>query len=295
MLHYLDQVRSAGPDSAAGQRRALGLNENLAREVLELHTVGADAGYTQADVTEFARALTGYSIATEHDGGQPGAPLFRADFHEPGPRTVMGRIYANEGADEGPGQARAILGDLAASPATARHLARKIAAHFVADAPPPALTARLESAYLASGGDLARVAEALIAAPEAWEPGAVKLKTPYEFIVSSWRASGQLPVEARRDLIAPLSAMGMRPFTAPQPNGWSDQAVLWGSPDAVIKRLTWSQAFAEAHAPAADPVDAARSVLGARLTPAAAQAIGRAESRPEAFALLLMTPEFQRR
>ena len=89
--------------------------------------------------------------------------------------------------------------------------------------------------------------------------------------------------------------MGMRPFAAPQPNGWPDQAALWGSPDAVIKRLTWSRAFAEAHAPAADPVDAARSALGARLTPAATRAIGRAESRPEAFALLLMTPEFQRR
>jgi uncharacterized protein (DUF1800 family) len=291
MLHYLDQVHSAGPDSPAGQRRALGLNENLAREVMELHTVGPDSGYTQADVTEFARALTGYSIAGLHNANPLGAPLFRAGFHEPGPRTVMGRTYQGDGAD----QARAILADLAENPATARHLARKIGAHFVADTPSPALAARLESAYLASGGDLARVAEALIAAPEAWDPVPAKLKTPYEFIVSGWRAADQQPGDARKDLIGPLTGLGMRPFAAPQPNGWPDEAEAWGAPDALIKRLYWSQAFADVHAAFDDPVEAARQALGARLTPAAARAISRAESRPEAFALLLMLPEFQRR
>jgi len=294
MLHYLDQPRSAGPDSAAGQRRGTGLNENLAREVLELHTVGPDAGYTQGDVTEFARALTGYSIADARDGDL-GAPLFRANFHEPGLRVVMGRSYAQDGAQDGAKQARAILADLAADPATARHLARKIAAHFVADMPPPALVARLEAAYRAGDGDLAQVAAALIAAPEAWEHDPGKLKTPYEFIVSSWRAAGLQPGDARGDLMAPLTGMGMRPFSASQPNGWSDEAAVWGGPDGLVKRLHWSQAFADAHAAGSDPKEAARQALGARLTPAAARAVARAESRAEGFALLLMTPEFQRR
>lgn len=290
MLLYLDQPRSAGSDSAAGQRRGLGLNENLAREVLELHTVGPDAGYRQGDVTEFARALTGYSIANRRDV-DPGAPLFRANLHEPGPRTVMGRTYAQDGA----GQARAILADLAANPATARHLARKIASHFVADMAPPALVARLEAAYRAGDGDLAQVARALIEAPEAWDSGPGKLKTPYEFIISGWRAAGVLPGDARKDLMAPLTGMGMRPFSAPQPNGWSDEASAWGAPDGLVKRLYWSQAFAEAHAAGGEPGEAARQALGVLLTLAATQAIARAESRAEAFTLLLMTPEFQRR
>ncbi len=291
MLHYLDQARSAGPDSAVGQRRKRGLNENLAREVLELHTVGADAGYTQADVTEFARALTGYSIAGERDDGRLGATLFRTDFHQPGPRTIMGRRYPGEEAE----QARAVLADLAAHPATARHLARKLAAHVVSDAPPPALVDRLAGAWRASDGDLARVAAALIAAPEAWQPDPAKLKTPYEFIVSGWRAMDRQPGPARRDAIGPLADMGMRPFAAPQPNGWSDAGATWGTSDALIKRLTWALDTANAHASAVDPVEAARLVLGARLTPAAARAIARAQTRPDAFALLLMAPEFQHR
>lgn len=202
----------------------------------------------------------------------------------------MGHTYRGEGAD----QARPILADLAASPATARHLARKIATHFVADMPLASLTARLERAYRSSNGDLARLAGALIAAPEAWDPDAAKLKTPYEFIISGWRAAGLAPGDARQDLIGPLDGMGMRPFCAPQPNGWAEAASAWGTPDALVKRLYWAQAFAAAHAEAGDPSAAAREALGARLTRAAARAIARAESRPEAFALLLMVPEFQR-
>ena len=156
MLMYLDQPRSTGPGSMAGQRRGGGLNENLAREILELHTVGADAGYTQADVTEFARALTGWSMGGDTAGPDAGAYIYRAVMHEPGGRTVMGRSYG-EGQED---QAARILTDLAASPKTARHLARKLAIHFVADEPPPALTARLERAYLNSQGDLAAVAVA---------------------------------------------------------------------------------------------------------------------------------------
>jgi uncharacterized protein (DUF1800 family) len=292
MLMYLDQERSTGPDSLGGVRRNAGLNENLAREIMELHTVGADSGYTQADVTEFARALTGYSIGIERDGeALAGRPLYRPQLHEPGTRTVMGRRYS----DTGQAQARAILTDLAASPHTADHIAQKLAIHFVADTPPPALIARLRSAYLDSRGDLAAVATALIDAPEAWAPAPTKFKRPYEFVVSSYRIAGAAPAESDRELIQPLTTMGERPMAAPQPNGWSEQAADWTAPDAIVKRLNWSAAFAAAHAPPEAPLQVADAALGARLTPPTRLAIMRAESRPEAMTLLLMSPEFQRR
>ncbi|MEO6339403.1 MAG: DUF1800 domain-containing protein [Caulobacteraceae bacterium] len=290
MLMYLDQAQSIGPASTAGQRRGGGLNENLAREILELHTVGADAGYTQADVTEFARALTGWSMGGANAGPEAGAYIYRVAMHEPGGRTVMGRSY-REGQED---QAARILTDLAASPKTARHLARKLAIHFVADEPPPALTARLERAYLDSQGDLAAVATALIDAPEAWAAPQAKLKTPYEFLVSGYRAAGQAPTRAPRELTQPLTALGQPPFRAPQPNGWSDLAGDWAAPDAIVKRLAWAKAFAAANAPA-DPTAAAEQALGARLSAPVRTAIARAETRDEAFALMLMSPEFQRR
>jgi uncharacterized protein (DUF1800 family) len=292
MLMYLDQERSTGPDSLGGMRRNAGLNENLAREIMELHSVGADSGYTQADVTEFARALTGYSIGVERDGdAMVGRPLYRPQLHEPGARTVMGRRYP----DTGQGQARAILADLAASPHTADHIARKLAIHFVADDPPPALIARLRGAYLDSGGDLAVVATALIDAPEAWSPAPTKFKRPYEFVISSYRVAGAAPADPDRELIQPLTTMGERPMAAPQPNGWSEQAGDWTAPDAIVKRLNWSAAFAAVHAPPEAPLQVADGALGARLSATTRLAVMRAESRPEAMTLLLMSPEFQRR
>jgi uncharacterized protein (DUF1800 family) len=292
MLIYLDEERSIGPNSAGGQRRNAGLNENLAREIMELHTVGAAGGYAQADVTEFARALTGYSIGIPRDGDAlAGRGLYRPQLHEPGPRTVMGRRYP----DTGQAQARAILADLAESPHTADHIARKLAIHFVADDPPATLVARLRQTYLDGRGDLAAVATALIQAPEAWSPAPGKFKRPYEFVISSYRIAAASPAEADHELIQPLTTMGERPMAAPQPNGWSEQAGDWTAPDAIVKRLNWSAGFAGAHAPAQAPLQVADAALGARLTPPTRLAVMRAESRPEAMTLLLMSPEFQRR
>ena len=291
MLLYLDQAQSAGPDSQAGRNRRLGLNENLAREIMELHTVGPDAGYTQADVTEFARALTGWSMGGPNAGRDQGAYIYRAAMHEPGPRAVMGRRYGEGQEDQG---AR-IIADLAAHPATARHIARKLAVHFVADEPPAALTARLENAFTRSHGDLAAVAQALIEAPEAWDPAPMKFKTPNDFLVSGYRAAAASPVVGPREVAQPLTLLGQRPFGAAQPNGWSDVAADWAAPDAVVKRLTWARAFASRYAPMDAPVDVADAALGAPLSPATRTLVSRAESRPEAFALLLMSPEFQRR
>ncbi|WP_174300328.1 DUF1800 family protein [Caulobacter sp. S45] len=293
MLMYLDQARSTGPDSLAGTRRDAGLNENLAREILELHTVGPDSGYTQADVIEFARALTGYSIGVDRDGGdQAGLALFRPNLHEPGARTVLGRTCPAGGSE----QARAILADLATNPHTADHLARKLAIHFVADDPPPALVARLREAWTDSRGDLSTVALALVEAPDAWTPQPAKFKRPYELLVSSYRAMGAIPADGDREVIAPLTQMGDRPFTAPQPDGWSEQASDWAAPDAVVKRLDWASGLSTALASAApSPMQVADAALGDRLTAPVRTAIARAETRPEALTLLFMSPEFQRR
>ena len=293
MLMYLDQARSTGPNSAAGTRRDAGLNENLAREILELHSVGPDSGYTQTDVTEFSRALTGYSVGLDRDGGdQAGVALFRPNLHEPGSRTVMGRTYPVGGSE----QARAILADLAASPHTADHLARKLAAHFVADDPPPKLVARLREAWTDSRSDLSTVAIALVEAPESWTPQPAKFKRPYELLVSSYRAMGAVPADGEHEVIAPLTQMGDRPFNAPQPNGWSEQMSDWAAPDAVVKRLDWASRLSAAQAQSvASPVQVADAALGDRLTAPVRTAIARAETRSEALTLLFMSPEFQRR
>lgn len=300
MLLYLDQAQSAGPNSLAGQRRRKGMNENLGREILELHTVGLGAGYTQADVTEFARALTGWSISrgrdapgAQNDIGPVGTFMFRPYLHEPGGRRIMGRIYAEGGED----QARAVLHDLADHPSTANHIAQKLARHFVADSPPSSLVAKLQANYIKTGGRLDALAQTLIDSPEAWTPDAAKFKTPYEFLISTWRASGQAPdLSAPQKFVGSLAVMGQRPFSADSPKGWSDEASDWASSDGVVKRLAWAeQAAAAMSSQGLDPNDTAKAALGARMTPAAAQAIGRAETRTEAFAVLLMSPEFQRR
>ena len=308
MLLYLNEEQSVGPNSrimanprfaGAGGRGRRGLNENLAREILELHTLGVGSGYTQADVTEFARALTGWSIVglngdqrgVSSFGGQPGDFAFRAMVHEPGVRTLLGQSYRQEGVS----QAGAILHTLAAHPATARHIAVKLARHFVADDPPPALVARLERAFRETDGRLDKVAETLIAAPEAWAPDQRKFKTPYEFLVSGYRAVGVSPT-ALPQVGPTLTGLGQQPFNAPSPKGWADEGPTWSAPDAIMKRIGWSEGFAAAVEPVmGQPTEVAQNALGARLTAPVATAIARAESRREALAILLMSPEFQRR
>jgi uncharacterized protein (DUF1800 family) len=216
--------------------------------------------------------------------------MFRERAHEPGARAVMGIRYDQPGK----GQADAILADLAGKPQTTHFICTKIARHFVADDPPPALVARLEAAWTSSRGDLARVADALIAAPEAWEPAPRKFKTPYEFIVSSYRAAGGQP--AGFPQFGPiLTALGQKPFSAPSPKGWPEDAQSWAAPDAIVKRMQFAQAFSAGAVRDRDPRALAADALGERLSPETAKAIARAESRPEGFALLLMSPEFQRR
>ena len=308
MLLYLNEEQSIGPHSpvmsspryaAYTNKGPRGLNENLAREILELHTLGVGSGYTQADVTEFARALTGWSIIGLNGerrgaaslGGKPGDFAYRPLVHEPGPRVILGQTYRQEGI----AQAGAILHTLAAHPATARHIAVKLARHFVADDPPPRLIARLERTFRDTDGRLDKVAETLIDAPEAWAPAQHKFKTPYEFLVSGYRVVGVSPTGLPQ--VGPtLTGLGQQPFNAPSPKGWAEEGETWSAPDAIMKRIGWSEAFAAAVEPVmGPPTEVAQSALGARLTPPVATAIARAESRAEALAILLMSPEFQRR
>jgi uncharacterized protein (DUF1800 family) len=297
MLTYLDQAQSIGPNSrAAGLaarrqagKRQPGLNENLGREILELHTLGVGSGYTQGDVTEFARALTGFSLGRDQDE-RAGQFVFRENAHEPGARTIMGRAYREEGL----GQGLAVLKTLAADPRTAHHICTKIARHFVSDAPPSSLVAALEKRWMESGGRLDAVARALVTAQESWDPTAGKFKTPYEFTLSTWRLVGAEPSAIER--LAPiLTGLGQKPFSPPSPKGWPEEAQAWASPDGLVKRMQWSQGFAAVVGDRLDPNAIAVEALGARLSSPVAKAVSRAETRREAFALLVMSPEFQRR
>jgi uncharacterized protein (DUF1800 family) len=309
MLVYLDQAQSVGPDSLAAQRaadrdpqRRRGLNENLAREVLELHTLGARGGYSQADVTEFARALTGWSLAgaagdRRGAGGrddaetQPDGFRFRPALHEPGTRTVLGRTHA----DEGEAQAVAILRDVAVAPATARHIAMKLARHFVADEPPPALVDRLTVAFQSSDGDLPTVYRALIAAPEAWNGGPGKFKTPWDWTLSSLRALGHRELKSTQG--APmLTQLGQPVWRPGSPAGYDDIAASWAAPDALVRRVALAQRFAAQSGSGVDARALAPRLLpGDALSAGTASALARAESGSTAVALLLVSPEFLRR
>lgn len=284
MLFYLDNNISTGPSSPLGQRLRRGLNENLARECLELHTVTPAAGYTQADVTEFARLLTGWGFNDME--GREGF-VFRKGAHEPGARVVMGQRYGE--GEEGGVKA---LAWLAAHPATTRNLATKLVRHFVADTPPPAAVARIDGVLRQSGGDLKAAALALLGLEEAWRP-LTKLRTPFDYAIAVTRAL-DLPKERRPDLMRALPALGQPLHTAPLPNGWADAAVDWASPEALVLRVDWAYAVAP-RAAGMDPVALADNSLGPLLPAATREQIARAGSKREALTMLLAGPEFLRR
>ncbi len=293
MLLYLDQAQSRGPTSPAGQRANTGLNENLAREVLELMTLGAQGGYTQADVTEFAKALTGWTLVSKPVRERVptlelGAFVFIPQFHEPGPRTVLGKTYAQAGED----QAAAILRDLSVHPATARTIATKLARHFISDEPPPGAVAALAAAFTRSNGSLPALHETLIGLPEAWDAQARKFKSPNDFIVSGLRLTGLNKVEDRA-LIAAYTQLGQVPYRAPSPKGWPDDAASWSGGDALMKRIEWAQALGQRLGSSIKPAERANDVLGPVLRPVTRQAIERAESADQGLTLALMSPEFQ--
>ena len=284
MLMYLDNQASIGPDSLAGQRRRQGLNENLARECLELHTLSPAAGYTQTDVTEFAKVITGWSFELPAD---PPGFIFRPNAHQPGSKTVMGQVFP-----EGEQGGVAALAWLADHPATHRHLATKLVRHFVADDPPTAAVARIEAVLARTRGDLRAASLELIRLPEAWAP-LTKLRTPTEFVFAAVRAL-DLPAGQRPNLDGVFGALGQPLFNAPEPNGWPDRAADWAAPEAMLRRVDWAYGAA-GRATAIDPEQLAAATLGPLLRPATVQAMQHAGSRRDAMTLLLTSPEFQRR
>lgn len=300
MLLYLDQVRSIGPGSVAGQRaaqrqmapRKLGLNENLAREILELHTLGVGSGYTQADVQELARALTGWSVGGFLRGttATEGGFVFQSDWHQPGERILLGKNYRDSGAAQG----RAILADLAVHPATARHLATKLARHFAGDTPPPALVDRLAATHVESGGDLSRVYATLIDAPEIWSQPLAKFKTPWEWTVSALRGIGATAVPDL-NLISTLKELGQPSWKSGSPAGWDDLAASWAAPDALLRRIEVAQRLASTVGDRLDARALAPQLLPGTLREETAQAIARADSPGQGLALMLVAPEFLRR
>ena len=293
MILYLDNNLSVkpgftGPPNAGPNApRLTGLNENLAREILELHTLGVNGGYTQADVTTFARVLTGWTVGGPANPGFAFAPR----RHDPGPKTVLGKTYTEEGIAQG----EAVLRDLAAHPATATHIATKLARHFIADAPPPAAIERIARAFRESGGHLPTVYTALLESPEAWEAPLAKLKSPIEYIVSCLRALPAAREAKPQALFLTLREMGQRPFFAPSPQGWPDTSAAWAGADGLWKRIEWAGTLAARAGSRIDPLTLARESYGDAVSEATRVAISRAESGQQGLALWLASPEFQRR
>ncbi len=284
MLLYLDNAQSAGPASLAATFGKRGLNENLARECLELHTVTPAAGYTQADVTEYAKILTGWSIDLE---ANPPGFRFRPRAHQPGEKTLLGQKFP-----EGEAGGLQALAFLAGHPATHRALATALARHYIADDPPDAAIRRIEAALRDTGGNLGAAAQALIGIEAAWTPG-TKLRRPQEFVVSVVRAL-DLPENNRPPMIAVLAGLGQPFQSAPAPNGWPDRAADWAAPEAMLRRIDWSYAVS-ARAGDQDPEAIATASLGPLLRASTRDDMRRAGSRRDALALLLASPEFQRR
>jgi uncharacterized protein (DUF1800 family) len=287
MLFYLDQVLSIGPNSPVGQRQHKGLNENLAREMMELHTLGVDGGYTQNDVTTLARILTGWSIA-RLNAPDVGNFHFYPAMHEPGAQTLLGKTYPESGYDQG----ELALRDLAAHPATATHIATKLARHFIADDPPKDSIQRIAKVFRDTGGDLKRVTAAVIREDAAWKPFA-KVRTPAELLIATCRVTGFTPPPPFQ--VQTLHVLDQQPFFAPSPEGWPDRASDWIGPESVLHRADCCQSFAGRLPNPPDPVTLAADVFGETLPDDTAQAVRRAASRREGLALLIASPEFQRR
>jgi uncharacterized protein (DUF1800 family) len=305
MLVYLDQVQSIGPQSPAGARiarngRARGLNENLAREILELHTLGVRTVYDQNDVTELARALTGWTVSGLGRGaGQrllgntaPGGFVFAPSLHEPGIRNILGQRFDQAGVAQG----EAMLRALATHPATARHIATKLARHFCADDPPTSLVSRLERRFIETRGDLPSLYRVLVAAPECWEPNTAKFTTPWEWLVAVLRLTATPPESLPPAIgVNALAQLGQSIWKPGSPAGYDDRAASWAAPDALLRRVELAERLAARATRSLDARNLAQASFGTGLSAATSTALAQAESPQQALALLLVSPEMLRR
>ena len=286
MLLYLDNAQSIGPDSKAGKRRDKGLNENLARELLELHTLGVHGGYTQEDVTQTAKILTGWTVRPDGDGNAS----FVENLHQPGSKRVLGKTYR-----EGDSALGHLLTDLTRHPSCAKFVATKLVRHFVTDEPPAALVEAVAARFHSTEGDLQAVAQALFRHDIAWQPDhPAKFKRPDEFVLSAHRML-KLPISNIAQTVDAVQTMGLAVGRAPSPQGWPDRTEEWLSPDALLKRVQWADKFAQVHRNDADARALVKLAWGPDLSSSTLQHIERAESSAQSLALALASPEFQRR
>lgn len=291
MLFFLDNQQSLGPDSRAGLNRKRGLNENLAREIMELHTLGVGSGYTQADVTSFARIITGWTfVGPKGLLGTPGSFAFNANAHEPGSQRLLGKTYPAGGIEQG----EAALADIARHPSTAKFIAAKFARHFVADDPPPALVARLQDTFTKTDGDLNALTLALIDSDEAWSTPLTKMRNPYDFLVATGRLLTHVP-EDPAPYLNGLNLLGQPLWSPAGPNGFPDTSAAWAAPEGMKLRLDISAQLAGRVASTVDARNLIEVAFADAVSSETRRAVERAESRPQALALLLMSPEFQRR
>jgi uncharacterized protein (DUF1800 family) len=284
MLIYLDNAQSIGPDSKAGQKRDRGLNENLGREALELHLLGVDGGYNQDDVRAMALVLTGWTLDEER-----GTASFNARRHQPGEKILLGQRIPESGISE----AAAAIDMLCAHPATATHVAQKLARHFIADDPPAAVVEALAKSFRDSHGDLAQVTRTLVRMEAAWAQPLAKMRNPNDFITATLRATA-LDVPDDR-LVNAMKLLGQMPFAAPSPAGWPDRAADWTGPDAILRRIDWSLAFGQRVGAKLDARSLIDTALGDLADDGLRQAVARAPSPAEALGLVLSSPAFQRR
>ena len=296
MLTYLDNFRSTGPGSQAAQKaRNVGINENLAREILELHTLGVDGGYSQADVTAFARVISGWSVGTAEGGfaggGLPGTFAFRSNLHEPGTQQVDGRQYEEAGQAQG----RAVLDDLARHPATAHHLATKLARQFIADEPPDEAVRNIARAFSDSNGHLPTVYQSVVNQAQAWQQPLPKYKTPSDYVFSVYRAL-QLPATPPdKGAQGIFETLGQRTWMPTSPAGYADRSADWDGGSALMKRLQWAGQLGQRLGAKLDARALAPQLLGDTLTVDTRTALGRAASGGQALMLLLASPEFMHR
>jgi uncharacterized protein (DUF1800 family) len=293
MLIYLDNARSIGPNSTIGLRRDRGINENHARELLELHTLGVAGGYGQGDVEALARILSGWTVLPDGfgllQGKAPTGARFEARMHEPGAKTLLGQAIAEGGADEATGA----LAMLARHPATARHVADKLARHFIADEPPPVAVERIAATFLASDGDLSAVSQCLIDQPEAWVQSLPKARSADDYVIAALRAT-EAPAPDPEKLVRSLFLLGQGPFAAPSPAGWGDRLADWISPEALMRRIAWARIVADK----LNGLYAASDLIEASLGPVADGALRQqiaSAGSPDDLLLLLASPAFQRR
>jgi len=291
MLFFLDNQQSLGPDSRAGQNRKRGLNENLAREIMELHTLGVGGGYTQEDVTSLARIITGWTFAGRKGQlGAPGSFVFNANAHQPGPQMLLGKTYEATGLAQG----EAALADIARHPSTANFIATKFVRHFVADEPPPALVARLRDVFVRTDGDLKALATALVDSDDAWKTPLTKMRSPYDFLVATGRLLARVP-EDPGGYLGNLNLLGQPLWTPAGPNGFPDTAAAWAAPEGLKLRLDIASQMGARLGPNIDPMDLLEFAAADAASVETRKTIERAESRQQALALLLMSPELQRR